>query len=342
MKNLIRCGLLLGLCSLTSLSGQSRGDWTVTLVQKHLESSGVFQGRVEMEGSRVSFAPVPEGGSEFNLWAYRRGPDGLEEHLVDTEVVGAYLPKGEIWITTQDPYSEGIPRTRIDQGFTLNFEIEGLMEGADAPEAARKVLLDHKIAVAQGDPKKNNLGPEADFNQSFIDRNGVGGINFIASNLPGSDPFNDAGVESFKLFALPDGDVAELELSSAQVQIWPLSQASFSGVSSSSVYTIAPDVSVDLVNLYPDSETWAQVYKGPERVGTNGIRLVENMALVKDSVPRDTVLKFTKLDTILDSNGEWTIEVITRTPFGIERLAHTSININRDLKLRGSFQALAD
>lgn len=348
--------IVLGLCSVSMLPAQrgngngnsSRGNssgrdgWTVTLVQKHLESAGVYQGAVSMEGSRVSFAPIPEGGSEFTLWAYRRGPNGLEEHLVDTEVVGAYLPDGNLWITTPDPFTGGIPRTRIDQGFTLNFEVEGLLEGADAPEAARKVMLDHKIASAQGDPKDSNLGPKQDFNQSFIDRNGVGSIPFIASNLPGTDPYNDAGVESFNLYALPDGQIAALELSEAQVQIWPMSTADFSGVDASSTFTIAPEVSVDLVNLYPESETWVQFYRGPEAIGTNGTRLTENVAIVNDIIPRNMTMRFTQLDSILTDNGEWTLEVLTRTPFGIERLNFLTLNIDRDLKLRGSFQTLAD
>ncbi|MDQ8189433.1 hypothetical protein [Roseibacillus persicicus] len=332
-------GLLAGAVITTSAAADD--EWTVTLVQKHLESSGVFQGSVAREGSRVSFAPIPEGGSEFNLWAYRNGPLGLEEHLVDTETVGAYLPKGTLWITTADPYAGGIPRTRIDQGFTLNFEIEGLRKGGDAPKAAKKVLLDHNVAAATGDPKTSNLGPEEDFGQSFLTRNGTGAINFSASNIPGTDPYNDSGVETFRLFALPDGQTAELELSKAEVQVWPMSKATISGVTKSS-YTIAPEVTVDLVNLYPESETWVQVYPGPESLGTNGTRLTESFALVSDVKPRDSVLRFTKLDSVLLDSGEWTLEVITRTPFGIERIAHTSINIDRDLALRGSFQALSD
>lgn len=331
--------LFLGLVAAATL--QAQDEWTVSLVQKHLESSGVFQGSVAREGSQVSFAPIPEGGSKFTLWAYRNGPSGLEEHLVDSETVGAYLPKGNLWITTPDPYSGGIPRTRIDQGFTVNFEVEGLMKGKGVPKAAKKVLLDHKVANATGDPKASSLGPEVEFDQSFISRNGLGAVKFKASNIPGSDPFNDSGMEVFRIFALPDGVIAELELSKAEVQIWPMSRATISGVSSKP-YTIAPEVSVDLVNLYPDSETWVQVYPGSEKVGTNGTRLTESFALVKDSKPRDSVLRFTNLDSILLETGEWTLEVITRTPFGIERLAHTSINIDRNLALRGSFQALTD
>lgn len=351
MNSFIVKTALLGLCSSSLLSAQNRGfrssdapsEWSVTLVQEHLESSGVFQGEVELKGNRVSFAPVPEGGSEFTLWAFRSGPTGLQEQLIDTEVVGAYLPEGDIWITTPDPYNAGIPRTRIDQGFTVNYDISGLNTSPDAPEAARRVLLDHKVTPAIGDPEDANLGEEIEAGQGFIDTNGVRSFQQQASPLIGADLFNSSGIETFSLFALPDGQVAELELSSAQVQVWPLSTGAFSGVDSSNTYTIAPPVSVNLENLYPDSETWVQVYPGPLAVGTEGQRLTETFVLIQNAdKPRDAVMEFTTLDSVLDANGEWTLEVLHQTPFGIESIASTSINIDRDLKLRGSFQVLND
>jgi hypothetical protein len=344
MNTLFNKTLILGLCSASFVAAQDRSEWTVTLVQKHLESSGVFQGRVDMKGNRVSFAPIPEGGSEFTLWAYRRGADGLEEHLVDTEVVGAYLPEGEIWITTGDPYTAGIPRTRIDQPFTVNYEVNGLMSDADAPEAAKRVLLDHKVTPATGDPKESNLGEEVAASQGYIDRNGVRSYKQFASPLIGADLFNSAGVETLRLFALPDGQVAELELSSAQVQIWPMSTGSFSGADPNTSYTIAPSITVDLVNLYPESETWVQYYPGPPVPGTVGNRLIEQPPVILQEAdrPENRVLTFTQLDNVFDANGPWTLEVIHRTPFGIEVISDTTVNINRDLKLRGSFQALAD
>ena len=316
-------------------------EWTVTLVQRNLESAAVFQSEVAMEGTGVSFAPVPEGGSEFNLWAYRTVPGvGVEEHLVDTEVVGAYLPEGRFWITTGDPYAGPIPRTRADQGFTLNYEVGGLRSGADAPLAAQKVLLDHNYASAVGPIEDGTVGSEVDFGQVFIDRNGPGEFSFAASILPGTDFTQIAGREIFRLYALPDGQIAELELSQAEVQIWPTAGATFSGVTATDAYTIAPDITVNLVSLYPGSQTWIQYYPGPYQAGTVGTQIPGPSLWALPDSPLTTSKTLTNLDSVLAANGPWTLEVVTRTPFGIETVNHTTLNINRNLTLRGSFQAL--
>lgn len=318
-------------------------EWTVTLRQRNLETGSVFYATVDREGNAPSEAPVPEGGSEFTLWAYSSGASGTTEYFIDSALVGAYRPKGRLWITTPDPYSGGLPRTRIDQGFTLNFEVADLDTSPGAPEAAKKLLLDHDLAVSKkAVPASSTLGDSFDFEQRFLERNGVGSIRFPGSNIPGTDPFTDSGMEYFNLYALPDGDVAELQLSEAQIQIWPMSRASFEGIDSSGSYKIVPAVSVQLENLYPESETWVQVYRGPESVGTNGTRLSESVAIVNDVKPKNKTLSFRALNTVLNENGEWTLEVLTKTPFGIERISWRTIVIDRNLELRGQFQVLSD
>ena len=380
MNTLISKTLIFGFCSVSLLPGQSiEEEWSVVLVQKHLATVGTFQQEVAMEGSQVSFAPIPKGGSEFNLWAFRDGPDGVEEHHIETEFVDAYLPKGEIWITTPDSYSGGIPRTRIDQGFTVNTDVSGLLSGESDPAAARKVLMDHKVAVGTrtstvtgaGAPivpvdgvesalpynpeptsaptvpvvetNDYSLGTEIDVEQSFIEVNGVRSSNRPVNPTHFPDVFQSSGVETFKLFALSDGQVADLELSSAQVQVWPLAQATFSGISESLSYSNVPGLTIDLVNLYPQSETWVQVYSGTTPPVTNGTRLTEVPAFIIDgALPRDTQMVFQRLDDVISSSGVWTIEVITETPFGAEVIESVTITIDRNLQLRGSFQALAE
>lgn len=343
-KKFLTQSILAGLFASQAFSqADAEQEWNVTLRQRNLETGSVFYSSVDREGNAPSQAPVPEGGSEFTLWAYYNGPEGTQEHFIDSALVGSYLPKGKLWITTPDPYSGGVPRTRIDQGFTLNFEVADLDTSAAATDAARKLLLDHDLAVATNAvPADGSLGEAVDFEQRFLERNGVGSIRFPGSNIPGTDPFTDSGMEFFNLYALPDGDIAELQLSEARVQIWPLSSASFEGIESSASYNIVPEISVQLENLYPESETWVQVYRGPESVGTNGTRLSESMAIVNDVKPDNKVLSFKTLNTILNDNGEWTFEVLTKTPFGIERISWQTIVIDRNLELRAQFQGLSD
>ena len=42
-------------------------------------------------------------------------------------------------------------------------------------------------------------------------------------------------------------------------------------------------------------------------------------------------------DSIFDSDGRWTMELLTSTPFGLDRLAYVSFDVNLTLRLNGSF-----
>ena len=168
-----------------------------------------------------------------------------------------------------------------------------------------------------------------------------GNFRSLRASFPGSDFSQIAGHEIFRLYALPDGEIAEQELSSAQVQIWPIAKGTFSGVDPNSSYNIAPDVQVDLTSLYPGSETWVQYYPGPYQAGTEGTPL-PMASLWATETPRNAQWPLIDLDPILLDTGTWTLEVLTRTPFGVDPVANVTFNIDRNLQLRGSFQTLTD
>lgn len=353
-------------------------DWTIVLIQRQLESGATQQTPVGVQGSRAALAPVPEGGSEFQLWALN--PDaGLDsETLIDTEVVAAFLPNGELSITTPDDHVGDIPRTRIDQGFTLNYEVSGLLPNTpDAPAAAKEVLLDHGVASYQagfikgednfGLDSGNNsnggglvggvlegalsgvselltslLGTEANFAQRSLSRNGRDQIVFPTANIPGGDIYADAGVETFRLHALADETTAETKLAEAKVRVWPLAQATVKGIVPDETYTRIPRIEVDLKSLYPESETWVQIYPGSQVLGTEGTILNESTIQWDDEVPLSTSLVFRDLDRLLTTEGQWTLEVLTETPFGVERLAWRSLVVGRTLEVRGMLNGLSN
>lgn len=336
-------------------------DWSVSLVQRQLQTGREHKTSVAAKGQGLSVAPVPEGGAEFLLWAIRQTDTGLEETLIDNEMVGAYLPTGDISIETPDPYSGAIPRTRIDQGFTVTYEVGGLVQGdgPDVPLAARQVLLDHDVAsnevhtnetsgllgglTSVAEDVFGDLLPAQDFDQRMITNNGLRNLDFPGSNILGSNPYQDAGVETFRLFALPDGEIAELQLDEAKVQIWPMSKGDFTGIEDNGKYSTIPEFSVNLTNLYPDSTTWVQIYPGPANPGHEGTVVNESTIVVDDVLPRTTRLVFRDLKRHLTEQGLWTIEVLTRTPFGTEILDTVSFDYGGDvIRVRGSFQSLSE
>jgi hypothetical protein len=43
---------------------------------------------------------------------------------------------------------------------------------------------------------------------------------------------------------------------------------------------------------------------------------------------------------VFDSDGEWTIELLTETPFGLERLDHVTFTVDRTLQMNGSVNTI--
>ena len=189
--------------------------------------------------------------------------------------------------------------------------VEGLQtQDTDAPLASRRRFCWTIIwLLAIGDPKDENLAPEEDFSQVFIDRNGPGSFTFPASHLPGADPNQVSGEEIFRLYALPDGEVAELQLSSAKVQVWPMATATFSGdfrLRRATPMRAEGDREFES-NLYPDSETWVQYYQGPPSSRNHmAPGLTENVVILDQDVPRNAVMDFTKIG--FDSVREWRMD----------------------------------
>ena len=58
------------------------------------------------------------------------------------------------------------------------------------------------------------------------------------------------------------------------------------------------------------------------------------------SVPQNEVLQVKDLDSVIREDGSWTIEVITVTPFGTERLQHLTIAVDRTIRVNGTLNTV--
>lgn len=323
----------------------SADEYEFFLVQRNLDGSARVRVPIDAEGEADSPLPVPLGGSRFQIWSVNQ--DTGERKFLKQETVGAYLPNGSLSISTPDPYDGGIPRTRIDKGFTLEVEVGGLISSStvsdDIPPAAEKVLLDHRVAlsrVAEGALIEPLLEENAEgFAQGFISRNGSDAIPYLG-NLPGDSPTEEAGLEVFKLYALPDGVIAQLEIASAEVQVWPIAEGRIEGLKSDETYKEAPPTQIVLKNLYPESETYTQIYKGPAVLGKVGTKVTDSVLIHRDVLPRDGQLELTNLQNYLTDPGTWTLEILTVTPFGTERLDYVTFDLNANMTIRGGLHSL--
>ena len=322
----------------------SEDNYQFYVDQRNFEGDGFIRTTVTQEDSMESPMPVPSGGSEFVLWAVNTPGLGLEPIWthIGTEVVGAYLPQASLQITTADPYRQGIPRTRVDQPFLVSYTVGGLEpNNAEAPEAAKRVIFDHRLAttlltseVRQPDPTAT---PEL-VSQSEIVTNGSESERYLAS-LAGDDPFSESGIETFTINAIPDGQIASLELAKAQVEIWPLATATFNGIEEDK-YAAIPAFTVDLTKVYPTSETYLQIYPGPAEVGKVGTKITSSLLSIDGNVSRDKTLSFPNLARFLTAEGFYTIEVVTETVFGVEVLEKLTFEFDNTIDIRGSINSL--
>jgi hypothetical protein len=101
-----------------------------------------------------------------------------------------------------------------------------------------------------------------------------------------------------------------------------------------------PKVTVTLEDLYPDSRTYAQLYPGAPTLGTEGRVIPGSGLVIYEAVPHNRTLVLENWDTMIDQDGQWTIEVLTVTPFGIDRLAYVTFNIDRSIEVQGTVTTL--
>ena len=314
------------------------------LDQRNLEGDSFIRTSVIQEDSMTSPMAVPEGGSEFTLWAVSSLGTGAAPiwTLIESEVVGAYIPRAQIEIVTGDPYNQGIPRTRVDQPFTLNYSVQGLEPGnPESPVAARKVIFDDRISTTL--LTDTVLEPDASITPALVSQgeiltNGTES-QILLANLPGDDIYAESGIETFTINALPDGLIASLVLDKAEVQIWPLATATFNGIEETR-YTEVPDFDVQLTKVYPSSESYLQIYPGPAVAGTTGEKITDSILLHHSTESRDGTLSFRNFGRHLMEAGVYTIEVVTKTPFGEDVLKSLTFEFDNNILVRGKINTI--
>jgi hypothetical protein len=251
------------------------------------------------------------------------GSSGVEEHLLDTEFVDAYQPAASVRILTEDPYPHST-RTRADRPFSVEYTVSGLVSETLGVEAASKVLVRH-------DAKSYSLPIFIDGNyiqtdsssSVYISQNGMTVASYPSTNLPKADPLRGVGIEVFTVDALPDeeSNIPSTRLATATLEVFPVAEGALSGITHNQTYKSLPPFTMTLKDLYPTSNTYVQIYPGPQKLGTEGIVIPDSFVNVADATSQSTVKNINTWQSFVDQHGLWTMELITETPFGVERLA---------------------
>jgi hypothetical protein len=120
-----------------------------------------------------------------------------------------------------------------------------------------------------------------------------------------------------------------------------VADGSITGIATNQVIRFSlPSVTFTMNDLYPDSRTYAQIYKGQVASNVQGIVVPGSALVVYESVPQDRVLVVQDWDAVLSSDGVWTMELLTATPFGIDRLAYVTFKVDRTIEMNGTFTTI--
>lgn len=344
----MKAQLLLGalLCS----QAFAVGEGFTNFVRQTQQTTGVVWNMpVSPEGSSPSTLLLEQGGSLFQLWTIEQAT--VKDYLLDQKVVGTYLPKADIVITTVDANRDpvtGVPRTRADKPFTIKTTVSGLLSGVNLPVAATKVLWEQHLASFTGTttsitPAQATAGTPK--TSTYLTANGLTTVNSGATSLPAVNGIASKakGQEHFVVHALSDGALSQTQIASAYVQVWPTSSGEITGIDDAQkIRSKAPKLIIKARDLYPESRTYLQIYEGTQALGTDGTlmsRELDYPNTQNTSVsPQDFTIE--DYDEYFKKDGTYTIELITETSFDSTRLDWVTFVIDRNLEIRAQLTGI--
>lgn len=290
---------------------------------------------LEATGNGWALAGVTTS-SVFRLWTINRTTGA--EFLLDEKTVSAYHPKAEITITSQDPYTL-IPRTRVDQPFTLTYTVEGLRPSdPDAPAAAKSVVLDHTSTLYGPGMEHKDSTATSSKSQTLKAQNKTT-TEVRMTSITAADLTTAKGEEDFTVWAIPDGVVTDYTiLDQKKVQVWPIAQATVTTLGSTSSNPYETRIHLNLIDLYPSSTTYVRIRPGTITSPTGQYTKINaSNVVINDTTPQDRDYDILNLNAFMPEGGIYTVEVIHETPFGSDILATHEIKKQTVIKINGHF-----
>ncbi len=335
----------------TAIAASQTVLWQTRMIQMQLGGATGIPELVADEGSRPSL-PIGPNGSRFELWGWKliNGVLSSEELLATTEV-GTYSPNVDVVITSSDPFA-GFHRTRVDQPFSVSFDVSNLLpDGQDIPAASQMVLVEHHADLYPLDSFDGGTVESTNLVRSFIiEQNGLTSYNFPVTNITAPDLARRAGRERLVVYALADGATPQREIASNQITIYPVAEGDLIGLDTTREYKLIPNFSARVWRAYPASSTWLEIYDGEFGAGTRGTKLPSTLETAGHVAPPafstievgDLPLEFQPT-----TSGRKTIVLRSSSPFpgesieeGGRVLAHQTISIGNIITVNAMFSTI--
>lgn len=321
--------------------------------------------------------PISSAGDVFDLYVQGTAWD-TKVYLTDSKVVNAYSPKGSFALTSEDTWIVGnyatgnyIKRTRADRSYSVDLSVSGLSADPSAPQSAKTVRLD-RSGINYNTTNYSVLGASSFAVSSWSLASNGTYVGTIVNRLTPANSTKVCGEERWQLSRWADINtvdgivtVPETIINNVTVQVWPVSDVTLAGiVDGQSVLDSVPPLSVQLKDVYPDSYTYCQLYKGSPALGTVGAKIAGSEiyygAYYTDKYntehgittapvytnattePQNPDKFFIDLNTAAPTDGTYTLEVITETPFygrTPERLKYITFKVDRKTYVRGTISS---
>lgn len=323
-----------------SQAGAQSPTYTNFIRQTQYPSEVQWDATVAASGSQLSALAIDPGGARFDLWTVNSSP--VTNYLLSSVYVGTYIPVANVVVRSEDPY-DVIPRTRADRPFYVDITVSGLLNGETDPEPSKSVkLLRHVQSYGVKGSGINLDRTQATLlSQAYVTTNGTQRLTYALSSVPGADRSKLRGEERFSIYSLEDYQAPESQISSQFIQIWPVTDGSISGIASGQLIRGAtPQVTFTYNDIYPSATIYAQIYKGNQVLGKSGTVVPGSVKVFNESIPQDITLPGNNLDLLIDTDGRWTLEMLISTPFGLDRLAWVSFDIDRTINMNGTFTTI--
>lgn len=329
--------------ALSSASAFAQNSNFVNFIRQTQQGTNVvWDMPVAATGAAASALKLEADGALFQLWTVQQSP--VQDYLLDQKLVGAYLPTADIKVITLDPNGK-VPRTRVDQPFSVEINVGGLLTGTGLPLASTQVLLEQHIASypsGQTTLDATQVLANTPLYSGYLAANGKTVLKFPASSLKATDPTKALGEEHFVVHALSDGSISQSQIATGKVQVWPVASGQIKGIANGDLIRFqTPQIQLLVNDLYPASDTFFMLYEGSSVNGVPGT-IIKSYPNPSD-ITNSNVLTVTELDSKFTKDGTYTVGLMSRTVYGTELLCPpVTFQVKRTLQVNAMQVSFSD